>query len=60
VRTADPSADGRRFAVIFATVELPSAAGAYRQWCIGGYTRVYGVYQPAEFLTAYTHLSDHK
>jgi len=26
----------------------------------GGYTRVYGVYQPPVFLTAYTHLSDHK
>ena len=33
----------------------------YDQWCIGGYTRVYGVYQPpGVFLTAYTHLSDHK
>ena len=31
------------------------------QWCIGGYMRVYGVYQPpGVFLTAYTHLSDHK
>ena len=31
------------------------------QWCIGGYTRVYAVYQPPGFfLTAYTHLSDHK
>jgi len=29
VRTADPSADGRRSAAIFATVEL-SSAGAYR------------------------------
>jgi len=28
VRTADPSADGRRSAAIFATVELPSAGGA--------------------------------
>ena len=29
--------------------------------CIGGvYTRVYAVYQPPGFLTAYTHLSDHK
>jgi len=27
VRTADPSSDGRRSAAIFATVELPSAAG---------------------------------
>jgi len=26
----------------------------------GGNTRVYGVYQPPGFLTAYTHLSDHK
>ena len=25
-----------------------------------GYTRVYGVYQPPVFSTAYTHLSDHK
>ena len=31
MRTADPSADGRRSAAIFATVELPSAGGgAYR------------------------------
>ena len=29
MRTADPSADGRRSAAIFATVKLPSA-GAYR------------------------------
>ena len=34
--------------------------GRYDQWCIGGYTRVYAVYQPPGFLTAYTHLSDHK
>ena len=25
-----------------------------------GYTRVYGVYQPPGFLTAYTHLIDHR
>jgi len=31
------------------------------QWCTGGYTQVYAVYQPpGVFLTAYTHLSDHK
>ena len=30
VRTADPSSDGRRSAAIFATVELPSAAGGNR------------------------------
>ena len=31
------------------------------QWCIGGYTRVYAVYTNLRgFLTAYTHLSDHK
>jgi len=39
------------------TTRLPTRS----QWCIGGYTRVYGVYQPpGVFLTAYTHLSDHK
>ena len=27
---------------------------------LGGDMRVYGVYQPPVFLTAYTHLSDHK
>jgi len=40
-----------------------SASGGYRgagQWCIGGYTRVYAVHQPPGFLTAYTHLTDHK
>ena len=32
----------------------------YKQWCIGGYTRVYGVYQPPGFFDSDTHLSDHK
>ena len=36
VRTADPSADGRRSAAIFATVEL-SSAGAYRLAAPGRY-----------------------
>ena len=40
--------------------QLPIKAG-WGQWCIAGYTRLYGVYQPPGFfLTAYTHLSDHK
>ena len=30
-----------------------------RQWCIGEYTRVY-IPTSGVFLTAYTHLSDHK
>jgi len=44
VRTADSSADGRRSAAIFATVELPSAGGgatpyllfSYLLTCMGG------------------------
>jgi len=36
----------------------------YEGWVVAvvywGYTRVYGVYQPPGFLTAYTHFSDHK
>jgi len=36
--------------------------GRWTEGCIGGgYTRVYGVYQPPGFfMTAYTHLSDHR
>ena len=33
----------------------------HTQWCIGGYTRVYGVYQPPGFFdSVYSPLSDHK
>ena len=44
---------------------LPVVVFKYLRWQIyavvfGGYTRVYAVYQPPGFLTAYTHLSDHK
>ena len=35
-----------------------SSSSSSSQWCIGGDTRVYGVYQPPGFLTAYTHLSE--
>jgi len=51
------------FSVLFsgALTLLVGRQEGHPQWCIGGYTRVYGVYQPPGFfLTAYTHLSDHK
>jgi len=40
VRTADPSADGRRSAAIFAAFELPSAGGAYRLAVPGRYVAI--------------------
>ena len=42
------------------SLSLKPISFGYKQWCIGEYTRVYAVYQPPVFLTAYTHLNYHK
>ena len=47
VRTADPSADGRRSTAIFATVELPSAGGISRLAASGAIPRFWSYYRPA-------------
>ena len=57
VRTADPSADGCRSAAIFATVELPSAGGAY---CLAarGAILCYSLSQSIQQSTRYKAKSD--